>query len=78
MKKEYIIIAKGNPHYQQRQTQTEVEDTSFEVDNSLIGKWKFSSGSSIVIYLIIGLAFFIVYSKYWHKPFVKKIRRRKK
>jgi len=67
-------MAKGGQHYQH---QTQTEDTTFEVDNSLIGKWKFSSDSSIVIYMIIGLAAFFIYAKYWHKNVKIKWRNRK-
>ena len=72
-------MAKGGRHFRQQQTQT--EDTTFEVDNSLVGKVKFSSDNNIVVYsVLIGvfvLILFFIYAKYWHKNVKIKWRNRK-
>ncbi len=63
------------------QHQTQTEDTTFEIDNSLIGKVKFSSDNNIVIYLVLvgvfSLILFFIYAKYWHKNVKIKWRNRK-
>ena len=61
-------MAKGHRQYQQH------EDTSISITPEGL---KINSDNNIAIYLIIGVIAFFIYAKYFHKPIMKKTRRKK-
>ena len=58
-----------------RRQQVQTEDTSISITPEGL---KINSDNNVAIYLIIGVIAFFIYAKYFHKPVIKKIRRRKK
>jgi hypothetical protein len=60
-----------------KRMQQTTEESSIEV-NLREGEVKIESGNDFAIYLIIGLAAFFIYAKYWHRPAMAKIKKRRK
>jgi len=56
--------------------------TSIEIDSPIIGKIKANTGNPWVMYssiaLVLLLVGFWIYSKYWHRPLMAKVKRKKK
>ena len=53
---------------------TQTEDTSISLTTDGV---KIKSDNNLAIYMVLGLIAFFIYAKYFHKPVIKKIRRKK-
>ena len=58
-----------------RRQQVQTEDTSIDITTDGI---KIKSDNSLAIYMGMAIIAFFIYAKYFHKPVIKKIRRKKK